>query len=160
MPSAIGKTIHLLVVDDNQADLNLLQLGLKDVQVPYSLQVATDGEVATEILQGRGDFTDSPLPDLVILDLHLPKKNGIQVLTEMRQNPILKGIPVIVLTTSGDERDVNLAYKCGANAFMRKATALDESLATVKQIESYWMRCAVLPSHSGARRSAETNDRP
>jgi CheY-like chemotaxis protein len=150
MPTAKGKkTIHMLVVEDNKADLWLLQLGLKDVEMPYSLQVASDGEIASEILQGQGDFTNSPLPDLVILDLHLPKKNGIQVLTEMRQNPILKCIPVIVLTSSGSESDVKAAYESGANAYMRKPTGLDETLAMAKQIENYWMRCAVLPSHSG-----------
>ena len=138
-------SVHLLLVEDNDADAHLFRVGMSETSSIHSLQVVTDGAMALQYLRREGRFSSAPTPDLVLLDLNLPIINGFEVLTAMRGHTELKRIPVVILTSSRAERDVNAAYDSGANAYMQKAADLDGTMALVKEIENYWIQSAVLP---------------
>ncbi len=138
------KPIDILLVEDNPADVRLTRLALKDAS-PNTLHVARDGAEALRMLLGDGGRP--PLrPDVILLDLNLPRKDGREVLAEIKQREELMRIPVIVLTTSQSEEDVRRSYKLHANAFVTKPLNLSEFFEAMRAIDSFWLGMATLPS--------------
>ena len=141
-----GRPIELLLVEDNLADVRLAEEALKQVEAPHRLTVARDGEAAVELLAKAAAESAASLPDLILLDLNLPRKDGRQLLGEIKADPRLKRIPVIIMTTSGTEDDVMTAYDLNANAFVRKPLGVHNFLELIRAIEAFWLRSAVLPT--------------
>jgi CheY-like chemotaxis protein len=138
--------IQVLLVEDSVADIRLTKEALRDGKVVNQLHVARDGEEALNFLHQRGEFTNAPRPDLVILDLNLPKLDGKEVLSDMKNDDSLKSIPVAVLTTSSAERDIIESYSLGANCYLTKPVDLEQFLRVVAQIEDFWLGIVRLPS--------------
>jgi len=137
--------IHVLLVEDDPGDIRLTQEALKDGKVHINLHVVRDGIEAMEFLHRRGKYAALPRPDLVILDLNLPKKDGREVLAELKADADLKHIPVVVLTTSKEERDIIKSYDSHANCFITKPIDLDEFIRVVQSIEDFWLTIVKLP---------------
>lgn len=137
--------IEILLVEDNPAHADMMRETLKDSRIANNLSVVGDGEMATNFLHKLGEFATSPRPDLVLLDLGLPKKNGLEVLAEIKTDPELKRIPVVILTSSKSEEDVLRTYDLQANTFITKPVHLSELLEVVRNIENYWFVIAKLP---------------
>ena len=136
---------EILLVEDNQADALLLQEALRLAEVHEPVHVVRDGESALEHLR-----VVTPLPKLVLLDLNLPRKDGREVLAEIRADPALHELPIIILTTSSSPPDVQFAYESGANAYIRKPLGLDELVDAAESIRDFWLRTATLPSDAGS----------
>ncbi len=143
---AIARPLQLLLVEDNPGDVRLTKEALKAGDVAVNLSVARDGVEAIEFLRREGAFESAPAPDLILLDLNLPRKNGREVLSEIKADPILKKIPVLVMTTSRADQDINRAYSLNANCYITKPMDLDEFLRIVKSIEDFWMKTVTLPT--------------
>ena len=137
--------MELLLVEDNPGDVRLTQEALKSGQVQVNLNVARDGVEAIDFLRQRAAFEGAPKPDLILLDLNLPRKNGREVLSEIKSDPELRRIPVLIMTTSRAEQDVNRAYNLNANCYITKPMDLDEFLRIVKAIEDFWLKTVTLP---------------
>ena len=140
-----SRPVEVLLVEDNPGDVRLTQEAFKDGRVLVNLTVAADGVEAMEFLNRTGKFSDAPVPDLILLDLNLPKKNGREVLTEIKADEELRRIPVIVMTTSKAEQDIHRAYKLNANCYVTKPVDLDEFLHVVRSIEDFWLTIVTLP---------------
>lgn len=140
-----GKPKNLLLVEDNPADIRLTQEALKEGQVPVQLSVVTDGVEAVDFLHRTGAYKDAPRPDLILLDLNLPRKNGREVLFEIKNDPDLKRIPVLVMTTSKAQQDVARAYSLNANCYITKPMDLQKFMDIVRSIEDFWLEKASLP---------------
>lgn len=138
--------IHILLVEDSPADVRLTQEVLRDAKIANQLHVVNDGEAAMDFLRQQGDYADRPRPDLVLLDLNLPRKDGREVLAELKEDPALRTIPVIVLTTSSAEGDVVRSYELAAACFITKPIDLDEFIRVVRSIECFWLSVVRLPS--------------
>jgi CheY-like chemotaxis protein len=138
--------LHILLVEDNPADVRLTREALRDSTFPHELAVASDGLEAMAILRRLGAYSDASRPDLVLLDLNLPKKDGRAVLAEIKADAGLKTIPVVVLTTSQAEQDVLGSYGHYANSYITKPVDLDQFLAVVRSLENFWFGTATLPS--------------
>jgi chemotaxis family two-component system response regulator Rcp1 len=138
---------EVLLVEDNAADVRLIKEGMTAVKSKCRLSVVSDGEEALEFLRRKGRHANAPRPTLMLLDLNLPRKDGLEVLQEMKADPLLKRIPVMVLTSSSSVRDVNSAYDLGANSYLKKAGALDEIYDLMSSIEHYWLQLSALPSN-------------
>ena len=134
---------RILLVEDNSADALLLQEALRVADVAHPVDVVTDGEQAMAHLRSA----ERP-PGLVLLDLNLPRMDGREVLAQVKSDPDLRDIPVIILTTSSAPKDVELAYDRGANAFMRKPLGLDRLVEAATSIRDFWLRTATLPSEA------------
>jgi CheY-like chemotaxis protein len=139
------KIIEILLVEDNPADVNMLEETFRESKIANHLNVAKDGEWAIDFLKQKGDFAASPRPDLILLDLGLPKKGGLEVLAEIKTDPDLKRIPVVVLTTSKADTDVLKSYNLHANSFITKPVHLSEFFEVVKGIEDFWFGIVKLP---------------
>lgn len=142
-------TVHLmqiLLVEDNAADVRLTKEALKDAKILNELHVCRDGVEAMDFLHRRPGCEDAPRPDIVILDLNLPRKDGKEVLAEMKGDPTLRTIPVAVLTTSEAEADVLDSYDLGANCFLTKPVDLDQFLKVVQAVEEFWLGMVRLPA--------------
>jgi len=139
------KTVDLLLVEDNPGDVRLTEEALRDASMPVNLSVATDGAEAIEFLHRRGKYKNAPRPDLILLDLNLPKKTGPEVLSDIKCDPDLKRIPVLVMTTSSEQDDVQKAYSLNANCYITKPIQLDDFLNVVQSIENFWLKTALLP---------------
>lgn len=139
---------QILLVEDNAADVRLTQEALRDTKVVNELHVVRDGVEAMDFLCRNGKFGDAPRPDLVILDLNLPRKSGQEVLEEMKADPALRTIPVAVLTTSSAEADVLKSYDLGANCFLTKPVDLGQFLKVVHTIEEFWLGIVRLPTRT------------
>jgi CheY-like chemotaxis protein len=141
------RTITILLVDDNPADVRLAIEAFKDFKLLGSsrLDVARDGEEALARLRAASEGARLPLPDLILLDLNLPRKDGREVLAEIKIDPSLKRIPVVVLTTSGAEDDVVRSYDLHANCYVIKPIDFDRYIEVVKSIESFWLATVALP---------------
>lgn len=139
------KPKNLLLVEDNPADVRLTQEALKQGQVPVNLSVVTDGVEAVDFLRRAGPYKDAPCPDLILLDLNLPRKNGREVLSEIKSDPELKRIPVLVMTTSKAQQDVARAYSLNANCYITKPMDLEDFMDVVRSIEDFWLDKASLP---------------
>ena len=138
-------TFEMLLVEDNPGDVRLVREALREGQMPCHLNVAKDGMEATEFLWRRGTHRDAPRPDLILLDLNLPGKNGREVLKELKADPELCSIPVAVFTSSTAPSDLNKAYQLHANCYIRKPSDLDEYMSIVRAIEYFWTSIATLP---------------
>ena len=139
------KPIDLLLVEDNPGDIRLTEEALREGAVPVKLSVAMDGVEAVDFLYRRGKYENAPRPDLILLDLNLPRKNGPEVLSEIKADPDLKRIPVLVMTTSHEPNDIQKAYSLNANCFITKPIQLDDFMNVVHSIENFWLKTAVLP---------------
>jgi chemotaxis family two-component system response regulator Rcp1 len=140
-----GKIIDILLVEDNPADVRLMQEALKDAKVRNVLHVVYDGEEAMDFLYKKGNFGNAARPDLILLDLNLPKKDGREVLGEIKKDEGLKSIPVVILTTSKSEQDILKSYKLYANCYITKPVDLNQFVDVVKSIEEFWLCIVKLP---------------
>jgi two-component system, chemotaxis family, response regulator Rcp1 len=136
----------ILLVEDNLGDIRLIQEVLKESSLPHQLLTVRDGVAAIDFLFKRGEYTDVPRPDLIVLDLNLPKKDGREVLAEIKTNPNLKRIPVVVLSTSRNEEDIIQSYELHVNCYISKSRNLKELFRIVKDIETFWLNTVTLPS--------------
>lgn len=135
----------IMLVEDNPADLRLTQEVFEEAAFDYRLLVARDGEQALAMLRGTPPHSDLPLPDIVLLDLNIPRKNGLEVLRTMKQDPRLKRIPVLILSTSRAETDFMAAYDAHANAFVTKPTDWGEFAELARLIRDFWLKVVQLP---------------
>jgi CheY-like chemotaxis protein len=145
-PIAASRPARVLLVEDNEADVRLTREALREAGENVRLSAVSDGDLALAYLRREDGFTDVPRPDLVLLDLNLPRKNGLEVLEEMRADERLACIPVIVLTSSSARQDVEACYARGANAFVVKPLELDEFMDLIGAIRGFWLEVAQLPS--------------
>lgn len=141
-----GRVIEILLVEDNPGDVRLTREALREGKVLNNLNVATDGQEAIEFLRREGEFKDVPRPDLILLDLNLPKKDGREILAEIKADESLKRIPIVVLTTSQAEKDIIQSYNLGVNCYITKPVDLDQFIYVVKSIEEFWLTVVTLPS--------------
>lgn len=145
-----GKVIDILLVEDNPGDARLTQEAFRDSKVANNLHVVSDGALAMEFLRREGAFKNAPRPDIVLLDLNLPKKDGRQVLAEMKSDPDLKSIPTVVLTTSEAEQDIIQSYQLHANCYLTKPVDLEKFLKIIRCIEDFWLSFVKLPGKIAA----------
>lgn len=138
---------EILLVEDNAADVRLMQEVLRKGAPEFRLSVARDGEQALRMLHREGDYHGQPLPDLILLDLNLPLKDGREVLAELKRDPKLCSIPVVVLTTSRAESDIAACYGLHANSYIAKPVDLGEFEAVMEDIRRYWFDRVQLPNH-------------
>jgi len=138
--------IEILLVEDNPADVRLTQEALKEGKVCNNLSVVRDGVEALAFLRRQGGFAEVAIPDIILLDLNLPKKDGREVLQEIKNDPELRRIPVVVLTTSKAEEDILRVYDLHANCYITKPVDLEQFIDVVKSVESFWFTVVKLPS--------------
>ena len=141
-----GRPIEILLVEDNPGDIRLTVEALNEGKVANNLNVVNDGVDALAYLRRQGKFCNSVRPDLVLLDLNLPKKNGREVLEEIKNDPVLKRLPVVILTTSNAEQDIHKTYDLHANCFITKPVDLEQFINVVRTIEDFWLTVVRLPS--------------
>ena len=144
-PASRDRGPVVLLVEDNPADVDLTCMALDDEASPGRLYVARDGADAIAFLRREGAHADAPTPDLVLLDLNLPGLDGRSILAEIKQDATLKGIPVVVLTSSAAPEDAAGAYEAGCNCFVTKPVGLSEYLAAVRAIKQFWLGVATRP---------------
>jgi chemotaxis family two-component system response regulator Rcp1 len=137
--------IEVLLVEDSPGDARLTREAFKDAKVHINLHVAPDGAKAMAFLKREGEHANALRPDLILLDLNLPKKDGREVLAEIKESPTLKSIPVVVLTTSSSEADILRSYQLHANCYITKPVGLEGFLTVVKSIDSFWLSVVKLP---------------
>ena len=145
MDRNIYRQIEVLLVEDNSGDVRLMQEALKDSKVRNHLHVVNDGEDAMLFLRRQGKYSGAPEPDLVLLDLNLPGKDGREVLAEVKQDPLLKHIPVVIVTTSSAEEDILKSYGLHANCYITKPVNFDQFIKVVHSIEDFWFTIVKLP---------------
>jgi chemotaxis family two-component system response regulator Rcp1 len=141
--------IEVLLVEDSPGDVRLTREALKDAKVHISLHVASDGIEAMAFLACEGPHVNAPRPDLILLDLNLPRKDGRQVLKEIKESPTLRSIPVVILTTSSSEADVLQSYHLHANCYISKPVDLDGFLKVIQSIDNFWLSVVKLPHAAG-----------
>ncbi|MDP2699501.1 response regulator [Thalassospira sp.] len=147
MSDGTGSTTNdLLLIEDNPGDARLVHEALKEFTHPVTLHHVKDGMTALQFLQQDGPYRNAPRPRLILLDLNMPRKDGREMLRDIRNNPLSASIPVIILTTSGAERDVDLCYAAGANCYLRKPVDVTEFIDLMKMIETFWLGTALTPS--------------
>jgi len=137
--------IEVLLVEDNPGDVRLTREAFKDAKVHINLHVAADGAEAMSFLGRQGNFAHVPRPDLILLDLNLPKKDGREVLGEIKASPTLMSIPVVILTTSASDADILHSYRLHANCYITKPVGLGGFLEVIKSIDSFWLSVVKLP---------------
>jgi len=140
-----GKPIEILLVEDNLGDARLAREALKDSKIRNALNHVQDGVEALAFLRRQGEYAAAPRPDLILLDLNLPRKDGRQVLAEIKEDPDLKSIPVVILTISKDEEDVLKTYSQHANCYITKPIDLGQFMKVIKAIEDFWLTIVKLP---------------
>ena len=138
--------IQILLVEDNPGDVRLTQEVLRDAKVRNRMHHAADGEIAMRFMKREGEFADAPRPDIVLLDLNIPRMDGRQVLAAMKSDPDLLRIPVIVLTTSKADEDIAKSYSLHANCYIAKPVDFDAFIRVVRSIEDFWLAVVRLPS--------------
>jgi chemotaxis family two-component system response regulator Rcp1 len=137
--------IEVLLVEDSLGDIRLTREAFKDAKVHINLHIATDGTKAMAFLMREGEHANVPRPDLILLDLNLPKKDGREVLKEIKESPKLKSIPVVILTTSASDADILRSYMLHANCYITKPVDLDGFINVVKSIDNFWLSVVKLP---------------
>jgi two-component system, chemotaxis family, response regulator Rcp1 len=148
--TVIERPIEILLVEDNPGDVRLTQEALREGKVSNNISVAGDGVAAMAFLRREAAFGGAPHPDLILLDLNIPKKDGRQVLDEIKQDVDLRRIPVVILTTSKAEEDILRSYNLHANCYITKPVDLDQFMAVVGSIEDFWLSIVKLPrNHDG-----------
>ena len=140
-----NQAIVILLVEDNPGDTRLVLEAMREAKLDNYIHVVEDGVEAMQFLRHEGRFGDAPRPDLVLLDLNLPKKDGRAVLAEVKADPVLRRIPVVVLTTSQAEEDVLRAYDLHANCYITKPVDMEQFMKVVAQIDDFWVRVVTLP---------------
>lgn len=145
MAANIGRPVEILLVEDNQPDVELTMEALEENKVRNNLHVVSDGEMAMDFLYKRGQYADVPRPDLILLDLNLPRKDGREVLAEVKADEGLKTIPVVILTTSQAEEDILRSYELRANCYVTKPVKLSEFIKVVQSIDHFWLSIVELP---------------
>ena len=140
-----GRSIEILLVEDNPGDTRLTIEAMREAKMRNRIHVVEDGVEAMELLRRQGRFGDAPRPDLILLDLNLPRMDGREVLAEVKSDPDLKRIPVVVLTTSRAEEDVIRAYDLHANCYVTKPVDLAQFMKIVAQIDEFWVKVVTLP---------------
>jgi two-component system, response regulator len=149
----VNQLAHILLVEDNRMDVELTLDAFREARLRNSIHVASNGQEALDYLFGRGPYADRnafPLPNLILLDLKLPGIDGFEVLRQVKSTPILKRLPVIILTSSKEEGDRALSYDCGANSYLVKPVSFDGFIGVVQQIEGYWLSLNVAPPEGEA----------
>jgi two-component system, chemotaxis family, response regulator Rcp1 len=146
MIQALPRPVEILLVEDSPGDVKLTQEALRDAEVPNVLHVARDGEEAMRFLRREGEFAGKPRPDLILLDLNMPRMDGREVLGVIKADADLRRIPVIILTTSQSEDDIAEAYSLAANCYVAKPVDLDEFLDVVRAIDDFWLTLVKLPA--------------
>lgn len=141
------QSVDILLVEDSPGDVDLAREALEDSKMSNNLFVVSDGEAAMDFLNKRGNYQTAPRPGLIILDLNLPKKDGREVLSEVKADPNFRQIPVVILTTSKAEEDILKSYDLHANCYITKPMDFEKFLAVVKSIEDFWMSIVILPKH-------------
>jgi two-component system, chemotaxis family, response regulator Rcp1 len=141
-----AQPIDILLVEDNAGDVRLTQEVLKDSKVRNNLVVATNGEEALACLRKQGKFRNTVRPDLILLDLNLPIKDGREVLAQIKEDPDLKRIPVVILTTSKAEEDIMRTYNLHANCYVSKPVDLEQFCGVVRSLEDFWLAIVKLPN--------------
>jgi CheY-like chemotaxis protein len=149
--SVYNGCIQVLLVEDNPGDVRLTKEALKEGKLLNQLTVVGDGVEALSFLRKQGIYADAPQPELILLDLNLPKKDGREVLAEIKADPDLRRIPVVVLTTSSSEEDILKIYDLHANCYITKPVDLEQFMGVVKSIEDFWVSVVKLPSHEAAK---------
>jgi two-component system, chemotaxis family, response regulator Rcp1 len=145
MMHASPKLAEILLVEDNPVDVMVTQDALTEAKMCNNVHVTEDGEEALDFLYRRGKYVDAPRPDLILLDLNLPKKSGTEVLAEIKQDPSLLHIPVVILTTSEADKDVLASYSLHANCFITKPVDMEQFTEVIKSIEDFWFTIVELP---------------
>jgi CheY-like chemotaxis protein len=144
--AARKRSVTILLVDDNSADIRLTVEALRDLKAPVVLEVARDGDQAIRLLRERAAESEASVPDLILLDLNLPRRNGREVLAEIKTEPTLRRIPVVILTTSLAERDLARCYDLHANCYVIKPLDFDRYIDAIRSIESFWLSTVLLPT--------------
>jgi chemotaxis family two-component system response regulator Rcp1 len=139
------RPIEILMVEDNPGDVRLTLEALKEGKVRNNLHTVADGEEAMKFLRRQDTYAKAPRPDLILLDLNLPKKNGREVLAEIKDDPDLKRIPVVILTVSEAEQDIIKSYNLHANCYITKPVNLEQFIQVVRSIEDFWLSIVMLP---------------
>ena len=145
MKSQKDEVMQILLVEDNPGDIRLTQEALKEGTIKNVLNVVKDGVEALDYLKKKGKFMNNPTPDIILLDLNLTRKDGREVLAEIKSDENLKIIPVIILTTSDADQDIIRSYKLHANCFITKPVDLDQFIFIIRQIETFWFTVVKLP---------------
>lgn len=141
----LGNLVEILMVEDNPGDVRLTQEALKEGKMRNKMHVVEDGVEALAFLRREGQYADAPRPDLILLDLNLPRRNGREVLAEIKEDPDLRRIPVVILTISQAEEDIFKTYDLHANCYITKPVDLDQFIKVVKSIEDFWLTIVKLP---------------
>jgi CheY-like chemotaxis protein len=150
------RPVEILLVEDNPGDVELTANALRVGKIFNQMSVVDNGEAAMEYLRRQGRYAHAPYPDVILLDLNLPRKDGREVLAEIKADPLLKKIPVIILTTSQAEEDILRAYNLAANCYITKPVDLDQFTKVVQAIEEFWFSVVKLPPN--AEHSEDTSD--
>jgi len=145
MAENVSRPIEILLVEDNPGDVRLTREALKDAKVINNLHVAGDGVTAVDFLNRQGEYHNAVRPDLILLDLNLPKKDGREVLSEIKADPGLRQIPVVILTTSKAEEDILKTYDLHANCYITKPVDLEKFIEVISAIEDFWLSIVKLP---------------
>ncbi len=146
MEIELGKPVEFLLAEDNPGDVRLTKEALRDSKVHNNLNVVPDGVEALAFLRREGKYANAPRPDVVLLDLNLPKKDGREVLEAIKTDPALKRIPVVIVTSSEAEQDILRTYDLHANCYVSKPVDLDQFIKVIQSIESFWLTIVKLPS--------------
>ncbi len=141
-----GDIIDILLVEDNEGDARLAQEAMRDSKIKNKIYHVIDGVEAMKFLRHEGKYKNSPRPDLILLDLNLPKKDGREVLSDIKQDENLKRIPVVILTVSNAEEDILKSYNLHANCYISKPIDLDQFMKVVKSVEDFWLTIVKLPN--------------
>ena len=145
MNTSEGRPIEILLVEDSPSDTDLTLEALKDFKVRNHVSVVEDGVMALQFLRREGPYADAPRPDLIMLDLNLPRKDGREVLAEIKKDDDLRPIPIVVLTTSRADQDILRAYQLNANCYITKPVDFNQFLEVVRSIEAFWLFVVTLP---------------
>ena len=145
MAQESGAPIEILLVEDNPGDVRLTQEAVREAKIRNTLNVVNDGEQAIAYVRRQGAYADRPRPDLILLDLNLPRKDGREVLQDLKSDPDLHRIPVVVLTSSAAEQDILRTYDLYANAYVTKPVDLEQFMRVVSSIQDFWLNIVKLP---------------
>jgi len=140
--------LEILLIEDDPGDVELTKEAMEDSKLFTHLHVVEDGEEAMAFLKREGQYADAPKPDLILLDLNLPRKDGRQVLKEVKEDSDLKVIPVVILTTSSAEEDILRSYRLGANCYVTKPVGLEQFIKVVEAIDNFWFTVVKLPTRA------------
>lgn len=140
-----NRPVEILLVEDNPGDVRLTAEAFKEGKIFNNLSVVPDGQAAMDFLNRRDEYHDAPRPDVILLDLNLPKKSGREVLAELKDDPQLRRIPVVVLTTSTAEEDIFKSYDLHANCYITKPVDFEQFMAVIQSIEGFWLAMVKLP---------------